>query len=404
MEGWLMGRFVNPDNTAFQAALNTKIYVDKTGLLEFTNSLIGTTENFVCNSRPRRFGKSYTANMLAAYYSKGCDSEKLFAGMSVQQCSSFHKYLNQFDVIYFDLQWFFSKENIDKTVDFLTATLLEELREVYPEIVTTALHSLPDALSKINTKTGNKFVIIIDEWDMLIRDAAHNKFIQERYIDFLRRLFKGMEPEKYVALAYITGILPIKKYKTQSALNNFEEYTMLDAGELASYIGFTEVEVKALCQKYKRDFTEVKRWYDGYQLGEYHVYNPRAVISVLKRGSFKSYWTQTGTYESIVPLIDMNFDGLKTDIITMLSGGSVEVNINSYQNDMVNFKNKHDVLTSLIHLGYLAYEQTEQKAYIPNEEIRSEFLNAVEETKWHEFIDFQKLSRQVLAAMLNRRI
>ena len=397
-----MGRFVNPDNTAFQAALNTKIYVDKTKMIEFTNSLIGTTENFVCNSRPRRFGKSYTANMLAAYYSKGCDSEKLFAGMAVQQCGSFHRYINKFDVIYFDLQWFFTKENIDKTVDFLTETILEELKEVYPEIVTGALQTLPDALSKINAKTGNQFVIIIDEWDMLIRDAANNKFIQERYVDFLRRLFKGMEPEKYVALAYITGILPIKKYKTQSALNNFEEYTMLDAGELAPYIGFTEDEVEALCKKYKRNFTEVKRWYDGYQLGECHVYNPRAVISVLKRGSFKSYWTQTGTYESIVPLIDMNFDGLKTDIITMLSGSSVAVNINSYQNDMVNFKNKHDILTSLIHLGYLAYEQEEQKAYIPNEEIRSEFLNAVEETKWNEFIDFQKLSYQVVAATLNR--
>lgn len=399
-----MGRFVNPDNTAFQAALNTKIYVDKTKMIEFTDSLIGTTENFVCNSRPRRFGKSYTANMLAAYYSKGCDSEKLFTGMAVQQCRSFHKYLNQFDVIYFDLQWFFTKENIDKTVDFLTETILEELKEAYPEIVTDALSTLPDALSKINAKTGNQFVIIIDEWDMLIRDAANNKFIQERYIDFLRRLFKGMEPEKYVALAYITGILPIKKYKTQSALNNFEEYTMLDAGELAPYIGFTEEEVETLCKKYERDFTEVKRWYDGYQLGEYHVYNPRAVISVLKRGSFKSYWTQTGTYESIVPLIDMNFDGLKTDIITMLSGSSVTVNINSYQNDMVNFKNKHDVLTSLIHLGYLAYEQEEQKAYIPNEEIRSEFLNAVEETQWNEFMDFQKLSYQVVTATLNRDV
>ena len=399
-----MGRFVNPDNTAFQAALNTKIYVDKTKMLEFTNSLIGTTEKFVCNSRPRRFGKSYTANMLAAYYSKGCKSEKLFSGLAVQRCASFNKYLNQFDVIYFDLQWFFTEENIDKTVDFITETILAELRESYSECVTELIKTIPDALSRINALTGNQFVIIIDEWDMLIRDAAHNKFIQERYIDFLRRLFKGMEPEKYVALAYITGILPIKKYKTQSALNNFEEYTMLDSGELASYIGFTESEVKSLCQKYNKDFATVKRWYDGYQLGEYHVYNPRAVISVLKRGSFKSYWTQTGTYESIVPLIDMNFDGLKTDIITMLSGAGVTVNINSYQNDMVNFKNKHDVLTSLIHLGYLAYEQDEQKAYIPNEEIRSEFLNAVEESKWNEFIDLQNLSQDVLAATLNKDV
>ena len=395
-----MGRFVNPDNTTFKAALNTKIYVDKTKLIDFTNSLIGTTENFICNSRPRRFGKSYTANMLAAYYSKGCDSRELFADLAVAATPAFEKYINKFDVIHFDLQWFFTRDNIDSTVDFITETIVSELREVYKDIVTLEIKTIPDALSKINSLTGNQFVIIIDEWDMLIRDAANNKAIQEKYIDFLRRLFKGMEPEKYVALAYITGILPIKKYKTQSALNNFEEYTMLAPGELAPYIGFTESEVKALCEKYNKSFAEVKRWYDGYQLGNYHVYNPRAVVSVMKRGTFQSYWTQTGTYESIVPLIDMNFAGLKTDIISMLSGDTVPVQTNSYQNDMVNFKNKNDVLTSLIHFGYLAYEQMEQRAYIPNEEIRSEFLNAVEESEWDEFLDFQKLSRSVLNATL----
>ena len=395
-----MGRFVNPDNTTFKAALNTKIYVDKTKLIDFTNSLIGTTENFICNSRPRRFGKSYTANMLAAYYSKGCDSRELFNTLAIAKTSAFEKYINKFDVIHFDLQWFFTRDNIDNTVDLITVTILSELREAYRDIVSLDTKTIPDALSQINSVTGNQFIIIIDEWDMLIRDAAHNKIIQEKYIDFLRRLFKGMEPEKYVALAYITGILPIKKYKTQSALNNFEEYTMLDPGELAPYIGFTESEVVGLCQRYNKNFTEVKRWYDGYQLGGYHAYNPRAVVSVMKRGMFQSYWTQTGTYESIVPLIDMNFSGLKTDIIAMLSGDTVPVNTNSYQNDMVNFKNKNDVLTSLIHLGYLAYEQVEQRAYIPNEEIRSEFLNAVEENEWDEFLDFQQLSRSVLDATL----
>lgn len=176
---------------------------------------------------------------------------------------------------------------------------------------------------------------------------------------------------------------------------------MLDSGVLAPYIGFTESEVRVLCEKYHKDFAEVKRWYDGYQLGGYHVYNPRAVVGVMLRGTFQSYWSQTGTYESIIPLINMNFDGLKTDIVTMLSGDAVLVRTNSYQNDMVTFKNKHDVMTSLIHLGYLAYEQQEQKAYIPNEEVRSEFVNALEETAWDEFADFQRLSREVLNATLD---
>lgn len=396
-----MGRFVNPDNTTFKAALNTKIYVDKTELIEFTNSLIGTTENFICNSRPRRFGKSYTANMLSAYYSKGCDSRELFCGLAVEKSSAYLEYLNKFDVIHFDLQWFFSKEHIDETVDLITNTIVDELKKIYEDVLSVDVRTIPDALSQINAVTGNRFVIIIDEWDMLIRDASKNKAIQEKYIDFLRRLFKGIEPEKYIALAYITGILPIKKYNTQSALNNFNEYTMLDQGHLASYIGFTESEVKILCDEYHKDFTEVKRWYDGYQLGEYHVYNPRAVVSLMTRGNFQSYWTQTGTYESILPLINMNFDGLRSDIIDMLSGDSVTVIPYFFQNDMVSFRDKDDVLTLLIHLGYLGYDQKRKQAFIPNEEIRFEFAMATKLNKWSELNIFEKESQKLLDALLD---
>lgn len=216
----------------------------------------------------------------------------------------------------------------------------------------------------------------------------------------MRGLFKGTEPTRYIALAYLTGILPIKKYKTQSALNNFLEYTMLNPGNMAQYIGFTEAEVQDICAEYQKDFREVKRWYDGYLLGDYHVYNPCAVVNLIFQGTFQSYWSQTGTYESIVPLINMNFDGLKTDVVTMLSGDAVTVRTTTYQNDMVTFKNKNDVMTVLIHLGYLAYDQEERKAYIPNEEIRSEFLDAIEDTTWNEFVDFQKLSAEVLDATL----
>ena len=231
--------------------------------------------------------------------------------------------------------------------------------------------------------TGRKFIVIIDEWDVLIRDVSANKEVQDEYIGFLRAMFKGTEPTKYIQLAYLTGILPIKKEKTQSALNNFDEFTMLDASVLAPYVGFTEEEVRGLCDTYHIDFEDVKRWYDGYRLCQYHIYNPKAIVSVMLWGEFQSYWTQTGTYESIVPLINMDFDGLKTSIITMLSGESVSIKTKTYQNNMVNFKNKDDVMTALIHLGYLAYDQRKQAAFIPNEEIRSEFLDIVEENKWN---------------------
>ena len=397
-----MGLFVNPNNSAFQNAIASKIYVDKTSILEFTNDVLGTQQQFICNSRPRRFGKSMAANMLAAYYSKGCDSHELFAGLAIEKSADYKKYLNKFDVIHLDIQWCFKEAgSAEKTVSFLTQNILTELRDIYGDIIPAHVTKVSGALAYISEATGNKFVIIIDEWDVLIRDEATNKAVQEEYIDFLRNLFKGVEPTKFIALAYMTGILPIKKYKTQSALNNFLEYTMINPGPLAPYIGFTKEEVASLCQNYSIDFAEVKRWYDGYLLGSYHVYNPCAVINLIFQGTFQSYWTQTGTYESILPLINMDFDGLRSAIIDMLSGDAVEVIPYFFQNDMVSFRDKDDVLTLLIHLGYLAFNQKRNEAFIPNEEIRFEFAMATKLNKWNELICFQKESRTLLEAVLN---
>lgn len=257
-------------------------------------------------------------------------------------------------------------------------------------------------MSEIYTVTGNKFIVIIDEWDILIRDEANNRDEQENYINFLRGMFKGTEPTRFISLAYLTGILPIKKMKTQSALNNFDEFTMLDAGALTSYIGFTELEVEKLCDKYHKDFAEVKRWYDGYVLENQQVYNPKAVVSVMLRGNFQSYWSQTGTYEVVVPLINMDFDGLKQAIIEMVSGSTVEVDTGTFQNDTVSFSSRDDVITYLIHLGYLAYDQRKQCAFIPNEEIRQELLAAAKKTKWNELQEFEYQSEQLLEATLDR--
>lgn len=276
------------------------------------------------------------------------------------------------------------------------------MKEKYPDIISEETVSLPEAMSEIYTVTGNKFIVIIDEWDILIRDEANNRDEQENYINFLCGMFKGTEPTRFISLAYLTGILPIKKMKTQSALNNFDEFTMLDAGALASYIGFTELEVEKLCDKYHKDFAEVKRWYDGYVLENQQVYNPKAVVSVMLRGNFQSYWSQTGTYEVVVPLINMDFDGLKQAIIEMISGSTVEVDTGTFQNDTVSFSSRDDVITYLIHLGYLAYDQRKQCAFIPNEEIRQELLAATKKTKWNELQEFEYQSEQLLEATLDR--
>lgn len=306
-----------------QDVLNSKVYIDKTGLISYTNSVLDTVDKFICNSRLRRFGKTLAAEMLVAYYCKECDSEKMFADLEISNDRSFKKYLNSYEV-----------------------------------------------MAYIHVATGKKFIVIIDEWDVLIRDKANNTAVQEEYINFLRGMFKGSEPTRFISLAYLTGILPIKKLKTQSALNNFNEFTMLNAGCRTSYVGFTESEVLKLSTKYDINFEEMKHWYDGYLLANQHIYNPKAVINVLDYKNFQSYWSQTGSYEVVIPLINMDFDGLKTAIIEMLSGGFVEVDVTTFQNDTINFSNRNDVITYLIHLGYLAYDQQKRSAFIPNEEIR----------------------------------
>ena len=245
-----MGRFVNPDNGAFQVALNSQIYVDKTGLLEYTNQVMDTENAFICNSRPRRFGKSITAEMLAAYYSRACDSEKMFEGLKISRSASFSEHLNRHDVIHLDVQWcMLDAGGPQAVVGYMNGHLLAELKEAYPEAALEGEKTAYGAMSRINTETGRKFIIIIDEWDVLIRDEAANQAVQEEYINFLRGMFKGSEPKKFIRLAWLTGILPIKKLKTQSALNNFDEFTMLDSGTLAPYIGFTEEEVRRLCEE-----------------------------------------------------------------------------------------------------------------------------------------------------------
>ena len=396
-----MGRFVNPDNSAFQKAVNSEIYVDKTGLLSYTNRVLDTKQAFICNSRPRRFGKSTTADMLVAYYSKGCDSGKLFSGLAVSGMEDYHDYLNQYDVIHFDVQWFMEDRANGETVNLIQNSVVEELKKTYPDILTADVTGLPDAMSIINEKTGNRFVVIIDEWDVLIREEAKNQEIQDEYITFLRRMFKGSEPTKYIALAFLTGILPIKKLKTQSALNNFDEFTMLGAGQMASYLGFTEAEVKVLAGRYRQNYDKVKKWYDGYRMNGYQIYNPQAVVSVMLRGEFKSYWSETASYEAVVPLINMDFDGLRSAVIEMLSGDSVAVDVTTFQNDMTSFSCRDDVLTYLIHLGYLAYDQTDRRAFVPNEEIRQELSKAVRRKKWSEMLTFSKNSEELLEATLD---
>jgi hypothetical protein len=397
-----MGIYVNPGRDNFERAVNSEIYVDKTGMLEYTNRVLGTEQSCMCVSRPRRFGKSMAANMMIAYYSKGADARELFTGLNISKVPDYEKHLNQHNVIYLDVASFLVRaRDVSLVVDLMQQRVIEELRSLYPDAVKSEEDVLADALADVNQKTGEKFIVIIDEWDAIFREKKSDKELQDQYVNFLRGMFKSGQSAAFIELAYLTGILPIKRYNSESALNNFREYTMTRPGKLAEYIGFTEGEVKALCHDYDMDFEETKLWYDGYSFPNFeHVYNPNAVVNAMLNGEYGSYWTDTASYTSLTDLIVMNFDGLKDCVLQMLAGERVSINVSSFQNDMTTFRKRDDVLTLLIHLGYLAYDKC-GKAYIPNEEVKDSFYNAIQDTNWTPVLEACRASDALLKATIN---
>lgn len=399
-----MGHYVNPDNFTFRKAVKSEIYVDKTGLLDYLNKVMDTEQCYVCISRPRRFGKSIAARMASAYYSRGCDSAELFSGYEISEKESFAKHLNQYHVIHLDIaELKVTMPQNTELVAYLQKSVLNELSGLYPEIVKEDALSLPLALADINEKTGERFIIIIDEWDAIFREDKYNQRAQEAYIDLLRGLFKGEKSQRFIRLAYLTGILPIKKYSSESALNNFDEFTMIQPEPLTEYVGFTEGEVRNLCEKYQMDFEEAQRWYDGYSFdGLQHVYSPNSVVKAMLRKKFSNYWTQTVAYESLKEYICMDFDGLKTSIVQMLTGERCRVNISGFENDMASFRKRDDVLTALIHLGYLAFDADRKEVYIPNEEVRTAFADAVWKSDWTPVVQTMQDSEALLYATWNK--
>jgi hypothetical protein len=393
--------FVNVDNRLFQRVRNSE-YVDKSELITLTNNVIDTEEQYICVTRPRRFGKSVTVKMLNAYYSKGCDSKALFSDLKIASSPDFEKHLNQHDVMYLDMMKFADdKGNGSKYLENLDNDVVTELKDTYPESFDKdKSYSLPEAIFCLK----KKFIFIIDEWDFVFRKYPNNTKLHENFIDLLRALFKGVG-ESFVELVYMTGILPIARYNTQSALNNFSEYTILNPGQFAKYYGFEEDEVKTLCKKYQLDFETTKFWYDGYKVGEYEIYNPNSIKKLITRREFQSYWSDTSAYGIVTEAINLNFEGLKDDIIKLCSGDAISISrteIKSFNTADLKFKNKVTIYIYLVHLGYLGYNDADATIYVPNEETRVELLNSVKENHWPKFESALKLSEQIVAATYNK--
>lgn len=396
-----MGKHLNPGNEAFRRITESG-YVDKTGVISIINEDINTTMNLKCISKPRRFGKSFTAQMLIAYYDCSCDSHELFDKYEISKSASYEKHINQYNVIAFDVTGFISsvkksdgKLKLSAVPNMISDTLRNDIVERYPELSKYA--QLEDCLVKCVEITGRKFVFVIDEWDALIRETSDAK-TQDAYLNLLRGLFKNSDVTPYVvAAAYMTGILPIKKDGSQSAISDFREYSVLKPGRFAKYTGFTEQDVKALCEQYNMDFLMAKKWYDGYTMGkEQSIYNPYSVIQAINMEEYCSYWKYTSAADSLVTYINMNYEGLKEDVIRLMTGEEIEVYTDDFQNDFQNFASKDDVLTLMIHLGYLAYEAETGCVRIPNQEVYSEFAGLIRKAGTNSLADLIKTSQKLL--------
>ncbi len=395
-----MGAYINLGNAGFQSVRNGE-YVDKSGLIAIVNNSLYTERRFSCVSRSRRFGKSVAAKMLCAYYDQSCDSRHLFTDLEIAHDPSFEKHLNKYPVIFLDMTNFTTRFKDDSIMKHVQKELKEDIHEAYPDIPVKDDDDLMAYLIRITDSTHQPFIFIIDEWDAICREFKTGTHAMDEYVSWLRRMFKGSNSPLVFAGVYMTGILPIKKYKSESALNNFIEYSMVEPRRMAPYFGFTMDEVRTLAEKHGMDFAELEKWYDGYQIGdENSMFNPNSVIQAIDAGRCRSFWATTGSYDAVAHYIQMNYEGLKDDVVQMLAGERCKVNPTKFQNDMSIIGGKDDVLTVLIHLGYLSYDWRKDECYIPNKEVAGEIVNAVQSNNWTHVVKAVEASERLLQATL----
>jgi hypothetical protein len=420
----VMGQYLNPGKMSYQMAVNSDIFVDKTQMILFLNGLVNTQQRYVSVSRPRRFGKTMAADMICAYYDREADSRELFEALKVSESDtgigkkSWDDFLGAFDVIRIVMTTFTrNKKTFDEALDAMQKLVAREIKKKYPDVDYFDDKDLIQMIEDVYAENGQQFVIVIDEWDAVFREFPSDKEGQKNYLDFLRDLFKD---KSYIALAYMTGILPIKKNGKHSALNMFTEYSMMFPRQLARYTGFTEEEVSGLCKSYGRDFDTIKSWYDGYEVSDiippdpnyqelkatgkspegtrYCLYSPLSVVEAVGTGVIKDYWNKTETYEALSDYIIKDYDGLKEAVTLLMDGARIHIDTSTYQNDMTTFTGKDDVLSLLIHLGYLGYDDVAGEIYIPNKEILDEFKTSTKGSEWTDSFKAFDISQELLEA------
>ena len=419
-----MGNIINPDN--YNSFINlvkfkeSEIFVDKTEFIEKMSSKINTQNRFIAITRPRRFGKTVTAHMLSAYYSKGYAGQNIFDKLEIANKPSFVEHLNKYNVINIDMNSVDGRfdvysrnkqkiEGVNDLVDYFEYLIINELKSSNEFSDTLVKHQIQnigllEAIMAITQDLNIKFVFIMDEWDLVYREYRNDEYLQKKFIKLLKNLFKSDDGQKCFALAYLTGILPIKKYNSQSALNVFKEYNMLRPVPYEEYFGFTEEEIAEIVKlpQCKISHKELKEWYEGYKLNGKDIYNPNSVVSSISDGICQSYWSGTSSNEEVVNLINMNFDGIKDDIIHLIEGSTIQFSCITFQNDMVSIENKDDIFSLLVCLGYLGCVDdggNYRLAYVPNKEIRTALSSIVKSQPWFNSMPIIERSKSLFEAI-----
>ena len=404
-----MGIYINPGNENLKRDLNSEIFVDKSLILQKFCRFLNTDQNFICVSRPRRFGKTRVGSLMKAYFSKGCDSREIFSNLKLanppkkdnEPAFDFKKNLNKFNVLSVDLgAMFSSSQNKNEVLLNLFSELREDFRKEFPQVEFSEKDSVAKMIQRVYSETNTQFIIIIDEYDVLVREQIPEDIFRG-YLELLNSLFKNNELSPAIALAYLTGILPIVRDKVQSKLNVFEESTMLSPFGMEEFFGFTKKEVQSLCNEYDMDFAECEEWYDGYRIGELDIYNPNSVVKAMMRRECANYWNVTGSYEVVSDYIKLDYDGVKTAVVEMLAGREVPVSVVDFKNRLDEIKTKDNVLTYLIHLGYLNYDKKTGLCRIPNKEIKQEWEFAVKDSdNFSKIVEMIRDSEELLELTL----
>lgn len=376
----------------------SKYFIDKSLIIDSLNQLLNTSDKYVCITRPRRFGKSSIASMIGAYYSKAVKSKEIFDNLKISSSESYMENLNKYNVISISFNEIpDNMKSYDDYINMIRTQLIRDITEKYTHIKEDKYFNISSMLMD----TQEKFIFIFDEWDYIF----NNNLFEENQNDFLEFLRNLLKDQPYVALCYMTGVLPIKKYSSGSALNMFDEYTFLKDRKFGEYFGFVEEEVIELCNRNgKMNFKDLESWYNGYFTATgIRVYNPRSVVKALQNNYCESYWTNTGAMDEVSEYLKYNILEIRDEVIEMVAGEEIDVIIKEeFRAGQGTPKTKKEIYSAMIVLGFLSYYDGYLK--IPNKELMLEFEKVLEDESFGYVSKIIENSKSMLKATVNKDV